>query len=160
MGVFRRRRGVIFLLLLGLCYGSSVAASNANMSGDLSVGIATPAPTGFTLKYWNSNSTAYDFFAEWSFNDKKYNFHADYLIHDFNQIYMEDADVPVYYGFGFRVIDEKGKDLITGVRIPFGVDYLMRDKPFDLFAEAAPRMNFSPSTSFGLDAQIGIRFHF
>lgn len=154
-----KRRGVVIFLLLGLCYGSTVSASS-RMAGDFAAGLATPAPTGFTLKYWDSNTTAYDFFAEWSFSDNKYNFHADYLVHDFNQIYMEEADVPVYYGVGFRFIAEKDQDLITGVRFPVGVSYILRDKPFDLFGEVAPRMNFTPSTGFGLDAQVGIRFHF
>jgi len=140
-------------------FGSGVSQA-MDMTGEFAAGIATPAPTGITIKYWNSRDTAYDAFAEWSFADKKYNFHADYLVHDFNQVYMDDADVPVYYGMGVRLIEEKDEDLITGVRIPFGISYLQRSRPFDIFAEVAPRINLTPSTNFGLDLQIGIRFRF
>jgi len=138
----------------------SAASAGSDMTGDFSAGMAAPVPTGITIKYWNSRDTAYDFFAEWSFNDSRYNFHADYLVHDFNQVYMDDADAPVYYGIGVRVISEKNEDLITGIRIPFGISYLQRNRPFDLFAEVAPRINLTPSTNFGMDLQVGLRYRF
>jgi len=162
----RRRRHMrytwVFCLLTTMLSSTSVIAAGmtTDMTGDFSVGMATPVPTGITVKYWTSRTTAYDAFAEWSFTDHKYNFHADYLVHDFNQVFMDDADVPVYYGFGVRVIAEKGEDFVSGVRIPFGISYLQRSKPFDIFGEVAPRVNLTPSTNFGMDLQVGIRYRF
>lgn len=130
----------------------------SSSQGGLSAGLATPVPAGVTIKYWTSRIEAYDFFAKWSISDKNYQVHFDYLTHDYNQLFMDDGDSPVYYGLGLRVVDKKGDDLVTGIRIPIGFSYLPHNKPFDLFAEAAPRMNFTPSTKFGLDLQVGIRY--
>ena len=131
---------------------------SSSTKGELAIGMATPSPTGITIKYWTTRKEAYDLFAEWDFSGNKYNVHFDYLTHDFNQLFMDDADTPVYYGIGIRLIEEEGRDFITGIRIPIGFSYLSRSKPFDLFAEAAPRVNFTPSTNFGLDLQVGIRY--
>lgn len=153
---------VLGFLLLVLLPAQSLLArgSRSDMSGELAIGMATPAPTGISIKFWASRDTAYDIFSEWSFSDNFYHFHADYLIHDFNQVYADAADAPVYYGFGVRVEQEKGEDTVTGARIPFGISYLSQTTPFDLFAEAAPRIDLTPSTNFGVDVQVGIRYRF
>jgi len=160
-----RQRPALIGYLVTLCwlaYTGNVFArgSASDMTGDFSVGMATPIPTGVTAKYWVSRTAAYDVFAEWSISDKNFHVHGDYLVHDFNQVFMDDADAPVYYGIGVMFGAEEGKDAKTGIRIPFGIDYLPRNAPFDVFGEAAPRMDLAPSTNFGLDLQIGIRYRF
>ena len=65
-----------------------------------------------------------------------------------------------YHGYGVRVINEGGVNEKTalGMRLPFGVSYLMDDPPLDVFAELAPRVNVTPSTNFGLDVMLGVRY--
>ena len=120
----------------------------ADRDGEIGIGLGTPSPTGISMKYWTSRATAYDMFAEWSFGEKKINVHFDYLIHDYKTLFMDDAESPVYYGFGARFIEESGEDVVTGIRFPIGVSYLPNSKPFEMFAEAAPRVNLTPSTNF------------
>ncbi|MFV2058082.1 MAG: hypothetical protein ACC707_16575, partial [Thiohalomonadales bacterium] len=131
-----------------LVYGPAMAADR---DGEFGIGLGTPAPTGISMKYWTSRITAYDFFAEWAFDEKKINVHFDYLFHDYKTVFMDDAESPVYWGFGARFIEESNEDVITGIRFPIGISYLPNNKPFELFAEAAARINVTPSTSFGVD---------
>ena len=126
---------------------------------EFSVGVATPAPTGLTFKLWLTRLTAVDLFAEWDFNGDKYSFHADYISHDYERLDAKESNLMFYYGYGVRALDEgKTSDSVAGVRLPLGVSYLMDDPPLDVFGEIAPRVNVVPSTNFGLDVMIGVRY--
>ncbi len=127
---------------------------------EISLGIAALSPSGFTAKFWNSPTTAIDVFGKWQIDSEEANIHADYLIHDFQM--LESPGMPFYYGYGIRVLtetDADGKrDNTVGIRLPFGVSLFLENMPFDLFAEVAPRVNVVPSTHFGLDLMIGVRY--
>jgi len=149
-----KRIGTLVILGCLACF----PAMAADRDGEIGIGFGTPSPTGISIKYWTSRKFAYDFFAEWSFGDKKINVHFDYLIHDYGSIFMDGAESPLYYGFGARFIEESGKDVITGIRFPMGISYLPETKPFEVFAEASARLNLTPSTNFGIDLMLGIRY--
>lgn len=126
---------------------------------EFSVGVATPAPTGLTFKLWITRLTAIDLFAEWDFNSDQYYFHADYITHDYERLEASESNLMFYYGYGVRVKDEGlSDDTIAGLRLAFGVSYLMDDPPLDVFGEIAPRVDVAPSTNFGLDVMIGVRY--
>jgi len=127
---------------------------------EISVGVAAISPTGLTAKFWLSKEHAIDVFGSWSFNSKKFNFHADYILHNFDLIKVDENPMAFYYGVGVRVKDEENQDTILGLRMPFGISYLMSNIPLDIYGELAPRINVVPSTNFGLDVIIGIRFRF
>ena len=114
-----------------------------------------------SFKVWKSRLTAFDLFAEWDFDGEKYNFHTDYISHDYERLDTAETLLMFYHGYGVRIIKE-GKDDKTalGMRLPFGVSYLMDDPPLDVFGELAPRINVTPSTNFGLDVIIGVRYRF
>lgn len=151
-------RYTIRVVLMGcLCFTPTLWAVDST-ENELSLGLATPAPTGLSGKYWTTRNKAYQVFAGWNIADKLVKLHIDYLTHDYNQFYIEDSDTPMYWGFGARLVEEEDEDTITSLRFPIGVSYLPRSTPFDLFAEAAARMDLSPSTNFGLDLQIGVRY--
>lgn len=145
------------MLLACLGCGPTLAADR---DGEIDIGMGTPAPTGISIKYWTSRTTAYDLFAEWSFGDKKINVHFDYLTHEYDAVLMDGAETPIYYGFGARFVEETGEDVITGIRFPVGLSYMPQTKPFELFGEAAARVNLTPSTNFGVDIILGIRYRF
>jgi hypothetical protein len=130
----------------------------ADRDGEMGIGLGTPSPTGLSMKYWTSRETAYDLFAEWSFSDKRLNLHFDYLIHSYGSIFMDDAESPLYYGFGARFNEESGKDVVTGIRFPVGISYLPNSLPFELYAEGAARLDLTPSTNFGIDLVLGVRY--
>ena len=140
-----------------LVFVSSIKSLYAN---EFSLGVAAISPTGLSAKFWLADKHAIDFFGSWSFSSDKYNFHADYLIHDFNLLKVDENPMAFYYGVGARIKDEEKEDLIIGIRMPFGISYLMSKVPIDVFGEVAPRVNIVPSTNFGLDVMIGIRYRF
>jgi len=129
-------------------------------ANEFSLGIAAISPTGLSAKFWLSDKHAIDLFGSWSFNSDKFNFHFDYLIHNFDLLKVDENPMAFYYGVGARIKDEDEEDLIIGVRMPFGITYLMSQVPVDVFGEVAPRVNIVPSTNFGLDVMIGIRYRF
>ncbi len=151
------KKGGIFVLFLFLSiFGSKFSFA----AKEISVGVAVISPTGLSAKFWLSKEHAIDVFGSWSFNSDKFNFHANYLLHDFNKIKIDENPMAFYYGVGIRVKNEANKDAILGIRMPFGVSYLISGVPFDIFGEVAPRVNIVPSTNFGLDVMIGIRYRF
>ncbi len=144
---------------LFLCLVISGASTTAK-ANEIGIGLATPVPTGITLKLWFDKTNAFDIVGSWNINDDKYYVHADYLIHDFSKFAVEPASMAFYYGFGARIKEEDKKDSDTrlGMRIPFGLAYYPETVPFEIFGEVAPRLDITPSTNFGLDVMIGIRF--
>lgn len=130
------------------------------LGNEVSIGMAMPAPTGLSFKFWMSRDTAVDVFSEWDFSDRFLETHADLLTHDFQQFEMEGATMPMYYGFGVRMRTSKSSTVHLGVRIPIGVSYLWNTAPLDFFAELAPRANIIPSTNFAVDIMVGLRYRF
>jgi hypothetical protein len=47
-----------------------------------------------------------------------------------------------------------------GVRGTIGLDYFVEEAPFDIFIEAAPIMDLTPSTELQFNGGIGFRFFF
>lgn len=146
----------IFLGLL-LVFSGALTTVKAN---EIGVGLATPVPTGLTVKLWFDKQNAFDIVGSWNVNDQKYYVHVDYLTHDFSKFAVEPAAMAFYYGFGARIKEEDDQDADTrlGMRIPFGLAYYTESAPFEIFGEIAPRLDITPHTDFGLDVMIGIRF--
>jgi hypothetical protein len=146
---------VIRILFLFLVFSGATAKAN-----EIGIGLATPVPTGITLKLWFDKTNAFDIVGSWNVNDDKYYVHADYLTHDFSKFEVEPASMAFYYGFGARIKEEDKKDSDTrlGMRIPFGLAYFTESAPFEIFGEVAPRLDITPDTNFGLDVMIGIRY--
>jgi hypothetical protein len=142
-----------------LCALSITAVKPAAAFEELSLGLAAPSPTGISAKLWSTRLTAYDLFAEWDIGSEKFNFHMDYIRHDYERLDTKESDMIFYTGYGVRLLDEGiHDDTIFGVRVPFGISYLMDDPPLDVFGELAPRVNLVPSTNFGIDVMIGFRY--
>jgi hypothetical protein len=134
----------------------SCASAHAN---EVSIGLATPSPTGISLKVWFDKKNAFDILGAWSISNEKYYVHFNYLTHDYTKFRLNDSEMPFYYGFGGRIKEEEGdKDARAGIRIPFGISYFLQSAPFDVFGELAPRVDVTPDTNFGLDVMIGIRY--
>lgn len=147
------------LVCITLLYGANVHAFGL-LGNEVSIGMATPAPTGLSFKFWMSRDTAVDVFSEWDAGDRFIETHADYLTHDFQQFEVEGATMPMYYGFGVRIRSSETSSAHIGVRIPIGVSYLWNTAPLDFFGELAPRANIVPSTNFAVDMMIGLRYRF
>lgn len=149
-------------LIAGLVVGVFLAVGNARSEGllgnEIAIGMATPAPTGITVKLWTSRLTALDVFSNWDASNKRLDLHLDYLTHNFEQYEVEGATMPFFYGFGMQFSTREGSATKVGFRIPVGVSYLWNSAPLDFFAEVAPRAGIIPTTSFALDLMIGVRY--
>lgn len=150
----------LICLLAALMWFSTTAQAIGLLGNEVSVGMATPAPNGLSAKFWMSRETAIDLFSEWDTTNKHFQVHADYLTHDFQQFEMEEATMPLYFGFGLRLRTTESSATQIGIRIPIGVSYLWTTAPIDFFAEVGPRANVIPQTSFAVDLMIGLRYRF
>ena len=147
----------LFATLMGL---STTAHAFGLLGNEVSIGMATPAPSGLSAKFWMSRESAIDLFSEWDTTDKHFQMHVDYLMHDFQQFESEAANILVYFGFGLRLRTTESSATQIGIRIPIGVSYLWEVAPIDFFAEVGPRANVIPQTNFAVDLMIGVRYRF
>ena len=135
------------------------------------IGFIVGEPTGLSAKLWTSNVNAFDFGLGVGVGGDRVNydgnydggsrvhFHMDYLWHSFNAIHSTEK-FPIYYGIGGRFNSGAGYDASFGVRGVFGIAWIPRATPLDLFVEVVPVLQITPSTGFGFDAALGVRFFF
>jgi hypothetical protein len=128
------------------------------------LGVIIGEPTGLSMKFWQSRSTALDLAAAWSFIDETaFHLHGDFLWHKFDLIDVDAGELPLYFGLGARVkfIDGSGDDDVrVGIRFPVGLDYLFESVPFDAFVEVVPILDVAPESDVTLNASIGFRYWF
>jgi len=135
------------------------------------IGVILGEPTGISVKKWLSNEHAIDAAAAWSFSENdSFQLHADYLFHDYGILRAGDIGgrLPLYVGVGARLKfqnddDKNGRnddDALFGIRIPFGISYVIAKAPVDMFAEIVPILDLAPDTELDINAAIGARFYF
>lgn len=120
----------------------------------LGIGIIIGEPTGLSAKY-HFGSGGVDLAIAWNVYNNKLAIHADYHYH------LSGIADPLllFVGIGFYVIvwDDFGT---AGIRIPLGMEYILKEVPLGFFAEIAPGLDLIPSTDFSLGAALGIRWYF
>ncbi|HDS02687.1 MAG TPA: hypothetical protein ENN72_03150 [Firmicutes bacterium] len=126
---------------------------------DFGIGFVLGEPTGVTVKYWNSEKSAFDGAIAWSFSgEKKLHLHADYLVHSLNAYTIDKAPFHLYYGIGVRIkFSDKTR---LGSRIPLGTSYTPTSAPLEIFCEVIPLLDLVPDTDFQLNAGLGLRYYF
>jgi len=152
----------LVLLGLGLVMFCSVASAKDRNFG---LGIIAGEPTGLSSKLWTGKNTAIDGALAWSFgsfgtfgNQGALYVHTDYLFHNFNFIRVEKGQLPVYCGIGVSAM--LSNSIGVGIRIPLGMEYMFAEAPIGIFLEVVPMLVVVPSTSFGVNAGLGIRYFF
>ena len=144
----------LFLTVLtAFCYAAGSAQEG------FGIGIIIGEPTGISFKNWLSPKTAIDGAAAWSFEgDDALHLHADYLFHNGNLTQVEGGKLLLYYGLGARLkLQDRSR---LGVRIPFGVAYLLHASPLDFFLELVPIMDLAPDTELEFNGGFGVRLYF
>jgi hypothetical protein len=86
--------------------------------------------------------------------------HGDYLWHRYDIEIDVPGALPFYFGVGARVLPHEGDGSRVGVRVPLGLDYITRDRRFDVFLEVAPMVDLVPETEFDLSGGVGARSYF
>ncbi|MGD9873426.1 MAG: hypothetical protein AB7T27_04065 [Kiritimatiellia bacterium] len=156
--------------LLAVCM-TAWCAVQAQTPDGLGIGIIIGEPTGLSIKKWLGGDRAVDAGIAWSFSENdSLHLHADYLWHRFDILGTAGSAnrVPLYFGLGGRVKlkeenDGRGRndaDALVGLRVPFGISYLFKEVPADVFAEIVPILDVAPDTDFEMNAAIGARLYF
>jgi len=145
-------RLIAFFLITAVLLCGTVTAQSAGFG----LGVIVGEPTGLSCKLWRGSNTAIDGVAAWSFGKGgALQLHSDYLFHNFNLI---GGNIPIYYGIGGKIkFAEKSE---AGVRIPFGIDFMLTEAPLDIFFELVPLVELVPATGFEVNGGIGIRYFF
>lgn len=150
---------VIFagLLLAFLLPVSAQAQLTQQVNKNFGIGAMFGEPTGVTVKVWTGNNVAFDVGGAWSLanSDADLHLHASMLFHNW---FNNRPNVAFYYGIGGRVL--LADDSSLGVRIPFGLTYVMARLPLDLFVEVAPILDLVPDTGFAGNGAVGARIYF
>jgi hypothetical protein len=136
------------------------------------LGIILGEPTGISAKLWVSPARALDFGLGWSLGGDRINnytgrydggsrvhFHMDYLWHWFEAIHSSER-FPLYTGIGGRINTGAGYNSSAAVRGVFGIAWLPRQAPVDVFLELVPSLQIAQSTGFAIDAGLGARYFF
>lgn len=157
--------------VIALCLFLGVQESVAQ-ERPFGLGVILGEPTGFSAKLWTSADKAFDFGLGWSIGGdrigrfdgnydggRRIHLHMDYLWHAF-EIIRTDVRLPVYYGFGGRFNNGAGYNGSLAIRGVFGLAWLPREAPVDVFLELVPSLQFTSPTGFAMDAGIGARYFF
>ena len=156
---------------IALCLFLAVQGSFAQARG-FGLGVIIGEPTGISAKLWTSPVNALDFGLGWSIGGdrigkheedydggSRVHFHMDYLWHSFEAIRSSER-FPLYYGIGGRINSGGGYDATVAIRGVIGIVWLPHNTPIDIFLELVPALQIVPSTGFGIDAGIGVRYFF
>lgn len=171
-------KGLIAVLALLVTLGSASAAF-AQGAGPFGLGLVLGEPSGLTGKYWMDGAQAVQGHLAFSLDehDRGRDYVvviADYLYHiDVFNMRSSSVDLPIYVGIGGKVSIRTGddrwcqehhnscdSDLGVGVRIPIGLDLLLRKAPLEFFLEIVPGLRVIPSTDGDVDAGLGARYYF
>ena len=145
----------ITLLLLVFSVSTIQTAEAQNRPSNAELGVILGEPTGISFKFWQSGSTAIDGAIAWSLGrNESVHVHADYLFH--NDLDVDQGVLLFYYGPGVKAVF--ADDPRVGVRFPLGLQYIIDSTRISLFFEVAPTFDLAPSTSFGVDGGMGLRF--
>lgn len=156
--ILKTQLNYFILLLFVIGISGSFQSLNAQQKGDnFGIGVMVGEPSGLTVKKWLSDNTAFDIGAAWSLSDKTeaLHLHSDLLFHSW---FEDNPNLAFYYGIGARTILDS--DAKLGVRLPFGLNYVFKNIPFDMFVEAVPIVDLAPDTKLAGNGAVGLRYYF
>jgi len=161
-------------IVLGIILVLMLLVGNLNSQSKIGVGIVLGSVNGFSGKIWLNNRTAIDGAVSWHlWEHNVFYIHSDFLWHDSQLIKFRKGKMPFYYGIGGRLVlfenrhlshDWRGEhyeeSAILGLRLPLGIEYLSKNRRWEIFIELALLMDLAPGIDTGLDAGIGGRYYF
>ncbi len=130
--------------------------------GDLGVGVIAGSPTGLSMKYLMSGTSALAAHAGWSFHDDP----GVHLTGDYQHMFPmvieteegnEFTDLTPYIALGgrFRFKDvEEDNEFHLGVRIGGGIEYNF--SRFGIFLELLPVVDLIPDTDWDFEGGLGL----
>lgn len=150
-------KGLFLTVILLFTFAVVSDAQAQTRPGDFELGFVVGEPTGISMKYWQTDLTAFDAVMAWSFGRyESLHVHGSYLMH--SPLEVEDELFSLYYGIGARAIF--ADTAVFGARIPVGLQYIIPSARLSVFFEVSPTFDLVPATEFGVDGGVGVRFFF
>lgn len=164
------KKAVLIIILAMFSFGTLSAQSPKNR--DLGFGIVIGDPLGLTLKYWMERDFALNAYLGSSYFGAA-RLGADFLWHfePFrSKMFNLYAGPGITIGLGDEggVIYKKKNDnwyyrdegsVGIGVRGMFGLNFVPRNTPLEIFVEVGTMIGMIPDFGAGFDSAIGIRFY-
>lgn len=130
------------------------------------LGVVIGEPTGISMKLWRSSTRAITAGLGWSISQNqndvqksRFNLHVDLVRHSFNAISSPER-IPVYYGLGAGLAGGSDSEGSLALRTVLGIAWQPAQTPIDVFLEVAPSLEVVPTTTFYLNAGLGMRYFF
>ena len=161
---------LLFIALTALLINNSLFAQSPE-GKTFGFGIVLGEPTGVTLKFWTQRSNAFvlDIGASY-FGSPRIG--LDYLWHfdAFNSSQVKlyagpGVVIGIGQGNGFWYKEKHGfyyragSEIGLGARGVFGVNFVPRSSPLEMFFELAAMVGITPVSGSAFDAAIGIRYY-
>jgi hypothetical protein len=133
-----------------------VLGVSAAPPGKAGLGLVFFEPTGLTGKIWMSRSVAIAGALGWSAEKDHYlHLHFDFLFYRHRLTSDRNLDLDFYFGAGGKLVFRDFDN--AWLRLPLGLDFLLRKSPLNFFFEIVPSSNLSDLKIFGA---IGFRYLF
>jgi hypothetical protein len=139
-----------------------LAAPDTNEAGSFLLAAMTGQSIGPSMKLWVSDVMAVDNEADGAFVvPDGIQAQRDVLFHKLDSLLLsENHGSPVYYGRDSEVKFVEHHDYQSGIPVPVGMSYPVRQKRWTFFSEFAPILDAAPTTALGWGGGVGIRFYF
>ena len=171
------KKSVWIAIVLATMTGSAAVADSHTSGQDTTgLGVIFGEPTGFTGKFWLQPDRAIDAGVAFSFSNFV-DLYGDYLFHfpgafgrqpDFSRSFMPYVGVGgelfvsenTNHTNGMYYTSSSGSAAGFGIRIPVGLECVLRSAPIGIFAELVPGVGIVPSTFGFLQGGVGARYYF
>lgn len=163
------------LLLISTLFMTSSVQAKDYPDQALGAGFVLGNPSALSAKYWMDSKRALDAALAFSVSDYVL-VHANYLMHfpGFFKTQNPYVNRMVPYIGGGLVFVIAQKDRSTGdgfvgkksgafglgIRMPLGIEWLIKEVPLGVYLEAAPGLALTPSTSGFIQGGLGVRYYF
>lgn len=144
-----------FLVMVLPCQASA-------QNGNIGVGVILDDPVSISVKRWLGKTTAIDGALALKSGGKDadsgaFDLHVDYLKHNFNLFRINEGSIPVHYGVGIKI--ENDKTMKTSIRVPVGISYQFQNTSVSVFYEFALLLDVSNSNLHS-ESALGVRYYF
>jgi hypothetical protein len=147
-------RQICVIVALAACF--VMPAASAAQPGRIGLGLILIDPSGLTGKAWLSRSFALAAGLGWSAEESHYlHLHLDFLFCRLGLAADADLGLDFYLGAGGKFIFRDSDK--AWLRVPLGIDFLLRKSPLHFFFELVPSFNFSRLKLLGA---VGFRYVF
>jgi hypothetical protein len=151
-----QRNHVLLVLALALSIPTAAHADRFNAKSRFGLGLEVGAPSGLNMKYFLGGMVAIQagvgVVESWGYEGT--HVHAEAVWHPIVLARTPSVEIPLHVGVGARFLDHDddymdrcwngrfyepcyGDDAHLGVRAPFGISFLFRKVPMDVFLELA-----------------------